>query len=73
MHNDFSFLNLEELTKDEWKQRLKPIDYPKRLLELGGLLEILEEFQNDYFYEFSSDISDNSKLEADEIKHLSIP
>ena len=43
--NDYlSFTNLELLTKEEWKQTLPPLKYPRHLLELGGLLEVLESF-----------------------------
>tara|TARA_B110000285_G_C15046725_1_gene574710 strand:- start:663 stop:959 length:297 start_codon:yes stop_codon:yes gene_type:complete len=53
--NDYlSFTNLELLTKEEWKQTLPPLEYPRHLLELGGLLEVLESFQNDYHYSISS-------------------
>ena len=60
--NDYlSFTNLELLTKEEWQHSLPPFEYPKHLLELGGLLEVLESFTNDYHFSISSNDPDSDQ------------
>lgn len=49
------------LTKDEYKNSLPPLKYPRHLLELGGLLEALDNFQNEYHYSVSSNDLDSDK------------
>ena len=38
----YPYLKLEDLSQREFNQKLKALIYPNRLLELGGLLEILD-------------------------------